>query len=340
MKLVEIKDRAVWDRFQASQPWSQFTQSWAWGEFRVAQGSPVRRFALVDDGGMWVVAAQFEYRKRRFGLGYWYATRGPVFSSHFPEVKRKAALIAILEQLDRQHLQRSFFWRMEPLTEIGHPEGLMPMRLRRSPALSPASTLLIDLTQDRDAILAAMHHKTRYNIGLAARRGVTTRIATGPSDINTFCDLLEETATRDEFVAHGRAYIRATIEALSREGMARIRLAEHGGKILAASLEILYGDTVTYLHGASSSIARDLMAPYALHWDAITQAQRDGAQFYDFWGLNPESKASFSYKPSWEGITRFKLGFGGRRVNLYGTWDLPAISPLYVLAFPRNMWRD
>ncbi len=81
------------------------------------------------------------------------------------------------------------------------------------------------------------------------------------------------------------------------------------------------------------------MAPYALHWEAIKTARREGRNFYDFWGVNPASKSNYYYKSSWEGISRFKLGWGGELVSLLGTWDVPRHPVLYRLVFLKGLAR-
>ena len=98
-----------------------------------------------------------------------------------------------------------------------------------------------------------MKQKTRYNIRVADRHGITTRVATHPSDVTAFLDLHEKTAARDRFTAQDRNYLADLYENLEPKGLARIRLAERGEILLAGSMEILYGRTATYLHGASSS---------------------------------------------------------------------------------------
>lgn len=339
MKLIEIPESAPWETFQTAQPWPQFTQSWAWGEFRRGRGFQIRRFALIDDVGKWICAAQMELRPKPLVGGYWFAPRGPVFSSHLDEEGLRRALAQFIEALRQKSLARTLFWRFEPPVELGRPEGLLTLDFRRNDPQNPASTILLDLAPDQDQLLAAMHQKTRYNIRVAARHGVTTRLATHPDDVKIFLDLMEETARRDGFATFGREYLKETYETLQRAGLARLRLAVLGDRILSVNMEIIYGGVVTYLHGASSSAARQAMAPYALHWDAIAQAKRDGCRFYDFWGANPLSKAAFAYKSSWEGITRFKQGWGGHQVDLYGTWDVPFFLPLYRVLFLRHALR-
>ncbi|MFH1973360.1 MAG: peptidoglycan bridge formation glycyltransferase FemA/FemB family protein [Patescibacteria group bacterium] len=340
MRFLEITDQAPWDAFQVRQPWNQFPQTWTWGEFRRSFGLDVRRFGLFDEAGALLVASQMEFRPKRFGVGYWFAPRGPVFSPTLPTEGRRAAFTAFLDGLLAARLRRPFFWRFEPPVGLHDPEGLMPMRFRRNVPQNPSSTILLDLAPSADDLLAAMHQKTRYNIRVAAKHGVAVRVATHPDDVTAFLDLMDATANRDGFIQHSRTYLQETFAFLHPLGMARIRLAEAGGKPLAANMEIISGTTVTYLYGASGDEARHMMAPYALHWDAIMQAKRDGIQTYDFWGANPPSRSMPAYKASWEGITRFKAGWGGRQVDLVGTWDLPTILPLYRLAFLKEGWRS
>ncbi|MFZ2803845.1 MAG: peptidoglycan bridge formation glycyltransferase FemA/FemB family protein [Patescibacteria group bacterium] len=340
MTLEPITDRAAWESFQTAQPYSQFTQSWAWGEFRAASGSPVRRFALVENG-KWITAVQMEYRRRKFGMGYWFAGRGPVFASPLSSDERRSTMFELCEQLlkEKELRQRTLFWRFEPLSELSNPEGLVPLSFRRVPASNPATTIVLDLASSPDDLLKNMHEKTRYNIRLAERHGVTVRVAQQEKDVDAFLDLMDETAARDGFVQHPRAYLKATYQTLLDARMARIRLADLDGHVLAGNLEIGYGDTATYLYGASSSENRNVMAPFALHWNAIREAKALGFKIYDFWGANPQSKATFYYKSSWEGITRFKRGWGGREIDLVGTWDLPFNSFVYRLAFMRQFFR-
>lgn len=338
MKLVEITDSHPWETFQTERTWSQFLQSWAWGDFRASQGNRVKRYALIDDSGAWLAAAQMEFRSKSVVGGYWFAPRGPVFLSRLSPADVRSVFHAFMAQIPAV-TSPAFFWRFEPCVELGAPEGLIPLVMRRNDPQNPASTILLDLSPDVEQLQAGLHQKTRYNIRVAAKHGVTTRVGTHPDDVRAFLKLMDETATRDKFVQHRSSYLEETYRALERQGMARIRIAERERMPLAAMMEIRYGDTVTYLYGASSSASREYMAPYALHWDAILDAKRDGYAWYDWWGANPESKAMFAYKPSWDGITRFKRGWGGRQVNLYGTWDIPRFLPAYRLAFMRHLLR-
>lgn len=324
MTIVQVMAQELWDAYVSSLPYAQFTQSWAWGEFQSSLGRQVVRVFILDDGDDLeapLAAAQFIHQPRPLVGGYWLAPRGPVFSADITKEKHEQVLDTLIHQLS---LPDSLFLRVEPPVVAGSlnlPKEFIPHR-----AYNPAVTSVIDLTKSEDNLLAAMHQKTRYNIRLSERHGVKVSIS---DDIGSFLRLTKETSERDRFLAPEYSYLEKTYRELSKAGIARLRLAECQNEILAMSMEMVYGDTVTYLHGASSSRLRDVMAPFALHWDAIRSAKEQGHMFYDLWGCNPEDVNHPNYKKSWEGITRFKLGWAGRILELVGTFDIPQKPWLY-----------
>lgn len=328
MPIIEIKNAQQWDAFITDQIWSQFTQSWAWGEFRSARGHAIKRFVLTDAHGAWLAAALFVHTPKPIVGGYWYAQRGPVIRNDL--LPHASDIIgSFLKEVRRVGLGKpSLFWRIEPPLEGSSAVPPAP-GLRRSHSYMPASTLLLDLKRPEELLMAGMHEKTRYNIRVSDRHRIIVRKAVSDADQESFLTLNEETAKRDRFQSMPTGYIRVMYEFLHERGMCDIRLAIRDEKVRAASLEIAFGDTVTYLYGASSNAERHFMAPYALHWDAIIKAKESGHRFYDFYGVNPVDPRSPYFKKSWEGITRFKLGWGGRQVDLVGTWELPMRPVLY-----------
>lgn len=322
MNHVEITSRKEWDAFVSALPYAQFAQSWAWGEFQASLGRDVKRFFIND--GENVAAIQLIHQPRALVGGYWLAPRGPVG-------RIDERLMKFLEkELD---LPRGLFIRFEPALPATS-YNLLPTSYIHHRFYNPSTTALLDLTKSEEELLVAMHQKTRYNIRVAEKHGVTVREGTA-KDLDAFIKLSHETSSRDQFLHQSDDYLRKTYQVLSKEGMAHLRLAELDGKLLAANMEITYGDTMTYLHGASSSASRNVMAPFILHWDAIRSAKAAGFKTYDFWGCNPESEKAFDFRPRWEGITRFKLGWGSERVSFVGTLDLPKNKLLYRILAAR-----
>jgi len=321
----EVTNRDVWNGFvheHASRS-GAFLQSWEWGEFQRATGRAVRRVIGSDDRGP-AVAAQFVENALPFGLRYQYCPRGPVMR---PDAS--AFVPKVLSAVARK--TGALFVRFEPGAFVRHSN----FDVRPSVALSPANTLITDLTQTFDDLSRNLHPKTRYNVGLAERKGVTVNFLRdfSPVAFDEAWKLFETTAARGQFRLHPRRYYEQMLSTLSSDACrAFLAVALLEGKAIAANIMIDSHGTRTYLHGASANVHRDAMAPYLLHWELLNEAKHRGLRRYDWWGVAP-GEAGESHP--WAGITRFKLGFGGERLNVDGTFDLvtrPALYRLYELS--------
>jgi lipid II:glycine glycyltransferase (peptidoglycan interpeptide bridge formation enzyme) len=183
-------------------------------------------------------------------------------------------------------------------------------------------TVLIDLSPAPEEILAAMNPKCRYNVRLAARKGVSLRRA-GAGELPVFYALLGETARRDGIAIHHLDYYR-TLFAQGRDHgrnpvELRLYLAEHEGEAVAAIITLFRGAEGVYLYGASSDRKRNLMASYALQWQAMGDARESGCRYYDLFGIPPSADPGHPMA----GLYRFKTGFGGRIIHRPGSWDYP-----------------
>ena len=76
-----------------------------------------------------------------------------------------------------------------------------------------------------------MKQKTRYNIRLAEKKGVTVRAW---DDIDAFHKMMLVTGGRDGFGVHSLEYYKRAYELLHPKGMGEILVAEYEGKPLAA----------------------------------------------------------------------------------------------------------
>ncbi len=327
-------DAVAWDRALTSYAYPPFTQQWSWGAAQAATGKRVVR--LWAEGMRGPLLAQW-VEQRRGPLVYWFAPQGPVV----PVGTSSAELTKFVEAC-RAFLPggwRICFERCEPRWRqsgevVSRDEPFDWPGFRRIRALNPSTNLIVPLRGAPAELFETFHKKTRYNIRLAERHHVVVRGGT-VDDLPTFLRLMQETATRDGFVAHDHGYLQFVCETLLASGDGRLRLAESGGRALAVNFEVMCGDTVMYLYGASSSEERERMAPYALQWSAIFSALQDGYRWYDFGGGNPEDPNTQDFSPGWDGITRFKERWGTRRIQEAGTWDRPERPWLYRLLVRR-----
>lgn len=192
----------------------------------------------------------------------------------------------------------------------------------------PCNTVFLDLRKGSDELLRSMRSKTRYNIRLARRRGVRVRSA-GIESIDTWYQLYRETSRRNGVHLHDIEHFRAVLSATSRDTCSPaevdLLLAEVKGTTPAAMFLVTSGHRAYYLYGASSSAGRNVMASYALQWEAIRMAIARRCTEYDMFGVSPNPDPSH---PMY-GLHRFKTGFGGEIHHALGCWDYPLDEELY-----------
>lgn len=201
--------------------------------------------------------------------------------------------------------------------------------LRKAPTdILPPNTLFMDLKKDSDLLLRRMKPKTRYNIHLAFRRGVTVRDV-DYDNLGVWYALYKETALRNHITLPDIGYFRTVLHTRANDSQSpasvHLLLAEVNGQALAGMFLVISGKRATYLYGASSSRKRNLMPAYALQWEAIQRAKQLGCQEYDMFGISPTPDPSH---PMY-GLYRFKSGFGGEIFHRQGCWDYPLNEPLY-----------
>ncbi len=331
MERREINDPEAWNRIVGELPLSSSLQSWGWGEVKRTSGWKPVRLALFD-GGAPVAAAQLMERRLAGPLRLAYAPRGPALAE-------AGLLPRVAEQLARA-ARGALYLQLEPPLALEEPyEAPAYAGLTPAATIQPEYSILVDLSPGEEAVLARMKSKTRYNIRLSARKGVTARIVRpGEGDaeeaFEAFWALFTETNRRAKLLQHARSYYETVFRAMEQPGGAAfVSLAEYQGKPLAAGLFVAFAGRVDYLYGGSSREHKNVMAPYAMHWAAMRWGMEHGYRVYDLWGvprvLTPESHAY--------GIYRFKEGFGGRRVR-FPAYVRP-LSPLYGPVRTALRWR-
>jgi lipid II:glycine glycyltransferase (peptidoglycan interpeptide bridge formation enzyme) len=210
-------------------------------------------------------------------------------------------------------------------------DALLDGSIRAPVDVQPPVTVMVPLHDD-DTLLASMKSKTRYNVRLAAKRGVNVRDA-GPGALDHWYDIYRETAARDRIAIHSRAYYQALFDtAAEHPGEVKLTLymAEHEGDTLGGIIVGRHGEEAVYLYGASANVKRNLMAPYLLQWEAIRAARAAGAHRYDFFGIPPAENPGHPM----HGLYRFKVGFGGAVEERPGSYDRP-FQPIRYALFRR-----
>ncbi|MBI5230451.1 MAG: peptidoglycan bridge formation glycyltransferase FemA/FemB family protein [Candidatus Magasanikbacteria bacterium] len=329
--MAEIKEKAIWEHHLKQLSGSVFLLDWWWGEFQKSAGRGVCRLTWMGESGA-RAAVQIFFQPFFGRIGYGVVTRCPLYAEDITRDEQKKIEEDLAAWCAGKHeKQRWIFWRIEPLQELeAEFFGALKTFTRQ-----PQTTLLLEVSRNQEVLLQEMHEKTRYNIRLAAKKDLMCRVipATEVTKevFNAFWNLMGETGERAGIKSHKKAYYWQLFQNASLEHASDVYLVliSKENQALAGGVFIGSGNTLTYLYGASSNRERNSMAPYFMHWQMIQFAHTHGLRWYDWWGVNPESVSHDAYKNSWEGITRFKEGFGGIRTSYPQAREFPIDACLF-----------
>jgi len=285
-------------------------QTKIWAEFR--KEAKNEKYFEIACGGNGIAYVQKMPLPR--GMCWLYCNRGPAFKDFTEEMV--GCFLSKVKEIAKK--ENAVFLRIEPAFEKNTDEANEYEKIIRHLGFKvahashqPVATLIIDLKQPLETILAGMKQKGRYNIKLAEKKGVKVYKSKDiKKDIEKFYAVLKDTWERDVFLGHDKNFYEKMLKTLGGNH-ADLYLAEYNGAPICGIITTYFGDTATYYYGASSNKFREVMAPYLVQWAAIQDAKNAGYKFYDFFGIAPPD----AKKHPWKGVTEFKLKFGGRVVE-------------------------
>jgi len=329
MPEVSLSD---WNDYLKDHPNAHLLQTGEWGELKYAFGWAPLRIILDDEFGV-----QILFRRLPLGLSLAYMPK-PVFSNQSSVFSEQfwVEVDAVCKK------QRAVFLKIEP--DAWEPNfTFQPSSFILSKHnIQPPRTIILDLCGSEDDILARMKQKTRYNIRLSVKKGVTVRPW---NDLPFFHQMMLVTGGRDGFGIHSLEYYKRAYELFHPAGMAELLVAEYDGKPLAALMVFARGKRAWYVYGASTDEERNRMPTYLLQWEAMRWARSKGAEEYDLWGVPDEDvetlEAQFTERNDglW-GVYRFKRGFGGELRRIAQAMDRIYMPLLYKLYLWRMAGRE
>ena len=185
-------------------------------------------------------------------------------------------------------------------------------------------TLLLDLTPGEDAVFAGLHKNARQGIRNVLKFPVRLTTAESPNDASQLEQLADDTRER---TGGERRHLDwgAFIDMSSRApNLSRIAILERtdrsgGESMLAFAWGCIHGDVAEYSESGSLRIDdMKISTSYALLWDLIRWAQRNGAKWFDLGGVtsgNTESGDPLG------GISDFKRRFSQRELEVGEQWE-------------------
>ena len=281
-------DAREWNESIKNLPGSHVLQTWEWGQVKAdIYGWVCHPKLWKDENGNVNAAALVLQRSApvRF-LGKFikilYIPRGPLLDWNNESLRK--TVLDDLQKFARQ--KKAIFIKMDPELVLG--KGVPGTEAAEetvtgSKVLNDLSargwqysesqiqfknTVWIDLTKDEEQILAGFKQKTRYNVRLAGRKGVSVRKG-GLDDLPLLYKMYLETASRDHFIIRSETYYLHLWETFINAGLAEILIAEVDGEAVSAMLLFHYAGKAWFLFGMSVEKHRKLMPTYLMQWEAI-----------------------------------------------------------------------
>lgn len=317
-------------------------QSWAWGQTKEVLGKETHRYGIFNDYGEIKDAYQVSIHPLPSPLSSWnigYLPKGPL--------PNKEMIEALIQFGQKKNI---IFFKVEPFVgaDLSQPDQVEQLKQTKSylstlhPQMISSSSLftpynfVLDLTKSDEEIKANMHPKTRYNINIAQKKGVTVKVHTDDQAFETFITRYFETCNRNGFYGHDKHYHQVVWQTLRQYDMARILIGYYNDIPLTTWMLFNFHDTLYYPYGGSTIKHREVMASNLVAYEAINLGRQLGCTTFDLWGaLGPNADSSDSFY----GFHRFKSGYGPQHIEYAGSYDIIVNNAHYQLFLKLEKYR-
>ena len=317
MNLLDESKNEQYKQFLEKNDRCNFQQSLEWGKVKTSWTNEVV-LALNENKDI-VGSISVLIRKIPIFGNFMYVSRGPICDIHDEKILNELA--NGLKELAKKY--KAFTLKIEPdiksddkefrdiITKLGF--KIKDDAKDFSEGIQPRYVFRLDLKgKTEDEIFKNFHSKTRYNIRLAEKKGVTIKEGT-KEDLKDFQKIMEVTGKRDDFMIRPLSYFEKMYDELAPEHL-KLVMAYYKDKPISGIIDIIYGNKIWYLYGASSNEHRNLMPNYLLQWTMIKQAIQENKDIYDFrgvCGVVDENHPQY-------GLYRFKKGFNAEFTEFIG----------------------
>lgn len=305
--LTDEEARRAWDqtliRFDDCSPF----QSYAWGEYRRALGWEPHRWQACNEQGDVIAMMQGSVRRYPFGLGLVWCEGGPVGDLSACD----ESLHTVMKQTTAL---RGIYCRFRCDRGRAVEDALRISAQGWSMSWSPLTSnysMVLDLTQDEDRLLAACEQNWRRNLRRSKECKLTIREWLDP-DVD---DVLSVYVSMQDLKGLEEQLSREEVEQLLRNLNQQIvlyRCDDDQGELVSLLGCLVIGERACAQFWATAERGRKLHASYAIFWALVQHCRQIGVKSYDLAGIDPVRN---------HGVYRFKRATGATAVEYLGEWD-------------------
>ncbi|WP_040196393.1 lipid II:glycine glycyltransferase FemX [Candidatus Soleaferrea massiliensis] len=329
MPVLDRTDNQMVEKYNAymkNSPYANVTQDIAWS--RVKSDWDNEQVYLEENGEI-IAGMSLIIKKVIGGYAMMYAPRGPVCDVYDTELVQR--LVDEADPLAKKY--NAFVLRLDPEIVIDDKLGaayetlgfqVRNRKFGKAQLVQPRFNMVLHLDgKSPEELMKQFSEKTRYNIRLSSRKGITVRYSREEEDLKTFYEIYRITTERDRIGSRPYEYFKRMLDAYEGDQL-RIYLAEHEGEALSGAICLNYGPKMFYIYGASSNVKRNLMPNYANQWAMIQWALEEKKKLYDFGGVFHLTKE--------DGLFKFKEGFCRQEgaTEYIGEFDRVYKKPIYM----------
>lgn len=325
LKYIDLSLQNQWEKLVKNNPASGYMQSFWWAEFQNLIGWETYKIGIFEKNKLMggAIVAKYSHYKNKTIL---YIPEGPVLPYDKPIAEQMFhLLITEVDKIaDFSEKKLSSHLSIEPKLET------VPSYFSRFQKASidrqPVKNLLLNLNLSEVEILKQMKPKGRYNMKVAQKHQVKIYKMDPQDGITDFLKLYRKFNKINREDKKDKSYFEGLVYVLSQTKTAQFFFGKYKNQLLTSALVIYFGNTATYLFGASSNKYSNVMAPYLLHWEIIKDAKKQGYKWYDWYGLSPDESDT---NHPWNGFSIFKQKFGGKEIKYIGAYDFVYNKKLY-----------
>ena len=306
-----------------------------WGNVRELEGHKVYRLVYKKDENIIIYVQLITHKFPYLPFSIGEVWKGPIFSKR-ELLSQDEINIFFRELKDFCKGKKIIVTKIEPQIEdhtIWSDLLLNCPDIKRGEPTNALATSRIDLTKNLDEIYQNIDKYTRKNIRRSENRGVKIHIIDDKKNqikaLDTLYDLLKITSNRSHFRVREKLFFKSLLDQQNERFKIYIIEATILEKVISSYFVIVYGNGIFTPYSGSRRDLNEYKGNELVNWNLIKLGKELDLKYYDQWGI---LKANSKSNDTLQGVTNFKLSFGGERIEYIGALDL-VIQPLLYRIF-------